>query len=82
MQHISEQGARTSLGRLTTFALVAALLSACGGGGGSPGIGGAGAGTGTGTGTGTTAEPTVRLALADSSGAAVTSLSGGHSAAV
>lgn len=84
MHHIPEQGARTSLGRLTIIALVAASLAACGGGGGSPGVGGAtgGTGGGTGTGTGTTAEPRISVVLTDGSGATVTSLSGGQTASV
>lgn len=85
MDHILEQGTRTSLGRLTAIALVAASLAACGGGGGSPGIGGASGGTSGGTpgaGTPSAAEPSVRMTLTDGSGAAVTSLSGGQSASV
>ncbi len=66
--------------------MLAAALAACGGGGGNPGAttGGGGGGTpGTpGTGTGTIAEPAVKLALADGSGNAVSTLSGGQSASV
>ncbi|RYE64923.1 MAG: hypothetical protein EOO79_09295, partial [Oxalobacteraceae bacterium] len=86
MHHISSLASRSSLGRLTAIALVAASLAACGGGGGSPGTvgGGTGGGTGTGTGTGggTTLVPKVTLALTDGSGANITSLSGGQSASI
>jgi hypothetical protein len=82
MHHISSLASRSSLGRLTAIALVAASLAACGGGGGSPGTvgggtggGGTGTGTGTGTGGGTTLVPKVTLALTDGSGANITSLS-------
>jgi len=86
MHHISSLASRSSLGRLTAIALVAASLAACGGGGGSPGTvgGGTGGGTGTGTGTGggTTLVPKVTLALTNGSGANITSLSGGQSASI
>jgi hypothetical protein len=85
MHHISSLASRSSLGRLTAIALVAASLAACGGGGGSPGtVGGGtgGGGTGTGTGGGTTLVPKVTLALTDGSGANITSLSGGQSASI
>lgn len=85
MHHISSLASRSSLGRLTAIALVAASLAACGGGGGSPGTVGSGAGSGTGTGTGTggtTLVPKVTLALTDGAGANITSLSGGQSASV
>ena len=87
MHHISSLASRSSLGRLTAIALVAASLAACGGGGGSPGTvgggtGGGGTGTGTGTGGGTTLVPKVTLALTDGSGANIMSLSGGQSASV
>ena len=79
MHHIPEQGARTSLGRLTIIALVAASLAACGGGGGSPGVGGATGGTGGGTGTGTPTAPAtaaVTVAFVNASGQASNALSG------
>ena len=87
MHHISSLASRSSLGRLTAIALVAASLAACGGGGGSPGTVGSGSGSGTGTGTGTgtggtTLVPKVTLALTDGAGANITSLSGGQSASV
>lgn len=82
MHHISSLASRSSLGRLTAIALVAASLAACGGGGGSPGTVGGGTGTGTGTGGGTTLVPKVTLALTNGSGANITSLSGGQSASV
>ena len=87
MHHISSLPSRSSLGRLTAIALVAASLAACGGGGGSPGTPGSGTGSGTGTGGtggtgGTTLAPKVTLALTDGGGANITSLSGGQSASV
>lgn len=76
----------STLSRYTAVGLVAAMLSACGGGGGSAGTTtGAGAGTGTGTSTGTTPvslDPTIKLAIADGSGSAITTLSGGQTGTV
>jgi hypothetical protein len=69
----------------SVLALALALaLSACGGGGGNPGaVGSTGSGSGGTTGgtTGTTpAAPTATLMLADASGGAISSLSGGQNA--
>ncbi len=77
--------------RFTACAVFTIALASCGGGGGSPGNTGgtgtsAGTPTGSGTGTGTTpgtgtaptASPSLTLSLADSSGAATNTLSGGQ----
>ena len=80
----------TAFGRNAALTLIAAaVLSACGGGGGNPGSvppgnGSGNTGTTPGTGTGTVTTPVVTetkvsLVLADGSGNAVTSLSGGQS---
>jgi hypothetical protein len=75
-----------AFGRSAALTLIAAaVLSACGGGGGDPGAVPAASGAGsTGTSPGTTtpvatAETKVSLVMADGSGNAVTSLSGGQS---
>lgn len=97
MRHTPKQGTLATIGRWTVIAMAAATLAACGGGGGDPGsiggsgssgsgtggTGGTGGGTGTGgTGTPVTSDPKVSMALADGSGANVSSLSGGQSASV
>ncbi|MBQ5949177.1 Ig-like domain-containing protein [Massilia sp. ST3] len=77
MHHTSAQEARTSLGRLTMIALVAASLAACGGGGGSPGVGGVTGSPGTGTGTpATPASAAVTVAFVNASGQTSNTLSG------
>jgi hypothetical protein len=70
-----------TLARYTAVGLIAAALSACGGGGGSAGTT-TGVGTGTGSGTPATQDPTLKLAITDGSGNAISTLSGGQSGTV
>lgn len=88
--HLNHDIALGKLARYSAIGLISAALAACGGGGGSAGTtvgtgsgSGSGSGSGTGTGTGTAAQgPALKLGIADGSGNAITTLSGGQSGTV